>query len=129
MSTIGWLLLAVAVGALVGAEAYAWMRHGTSLVIAVVSSVVVLIIVLSISYGMMSGFTGWDPLGWDDGQPAATNGGHCDPNYTGACLSPDASDYDCAGGTGDGPKYVGPVQVIGSDVYGLDRDGDGYACE
>jgi hypothetical protein len=24
---------------------------------------------------------------------------------------------------------AGPVQVIGSDVYGLDADGDGVGCE
>lgn len=53
----------------------------------------------------------------------------CDPNYTGACLDPNASDYDCAGGSGDGPKYTGTVTVVGDDHYGLDRDGDGIACE
>lgn len=38
------------------------------------------------------------------------------------------SDTDCVGGKGIGPAYVlGPVKVIGSDVYGLDRDGIG--CE
>ena len=53
----------------------------------------------------------------------------CDPNYEGACV-PVASDVDCAGGSGNGPAYVaGPVYVVGSDVYGLDRDGDGVACE
>ncbi|MDG4833606.1 G5 domain-containing protein [Solwaraspora sp. WMMD1047] len=53
----------------------------------------------------------------------------CDPNYSGACV-PIASDVDCAGGSGNGPAYVrGPVYVIGSDIYGLDRDGDGVACE
>ncbi|MFV2018515.1 G5 domain-containing protein [Micromonospora sp. LOL_023] len=53
----------------------------------------------------------------------------CDPNYTGACV-PIASDVDCAGGSGNGPAYVrGPVYVVGSDIYDLDRDGDGVACE
>ena len=53
----------------------------------------------------------------------------CDPNYAGACV-PIASDVDCAGGSGNGPAYVqGPVTVIGSDVYGLDGDGDGVGCE
>ncbi|WP_205718440.1 G5 domain-containing protein [Actinomadura sp. WMMA1423] len=53
----------------------------------------------------------------------------CDPNYTGACV-PIASDVDCAGGSGDGPGYVaGPVRVVGSDIYDLDRDGDGIACD
>ena len=52
----------------------------------------------------------------------------CDSNYTG-CLDPNSADYDCAGGSGDGPDYTGPVEVIGADHYGLDADGDGYACE
>ncbi|WP_048876284.1 hypothetical protein [Saccharomonospora saliphila] len=52
----------------------------------------------------------------------------CDPNYSG-CV-PVASDVDCAGGSGNGPAYVsGPVRVTGSDIYGLDRDGDGIACD
>jgi micrococcal nuclease len=45
------------------------------------------------------------------------------------CLPP-GGDVDCAGGSGDGPRYVnGPVYVHGSDPYDLDRDGDGVACE
>jgi len=52
----------------------------------------------------------------------------CDPNYSGACV-PIASDVDCAGGSGNGPVYVnGPVQVIGVDIYDLDRDGNGWGC-
>lgn len=53
----------------------------------------------------------------------------CDPNYEGACLDPYAADYDCEGGSGDGPEYTGPVVVVGDDHYGLDADGDGYGCE
>jgi hypothetical protein len=53
----------------------------------------------------------------------------CDPSYKGACLDPNASDYDCEGGSGDGPEYTGTVTVVGSDHYDLDRDGDGIACE
>jgi hypothetical protein len=54
---------------------------------------------------------------------------NCDPNYEGACV-PIASDVDCAGGSGNGPAYVdGPVWVVGEDIYGLDRNGDGEACE
>jgi len=52
----------------------------------------------------------------------------CDPNYS-SCVPVD-SDVDCAGGRGNGPSYVrGPVKVVGTDVYGLDRDGDGTGCE
>src|SRR5690348_9954492 len=53
----------------------------------------------------------------------------CDPSYTGACLDPYASDYDCEGGSGDGPEYTGPVTVVGEDHYGLDADSDGTGCE
>lgn len=52
----------------------------------------------------------------------------CDPNYS-PCV-PVASDVDCVGGGGNGPAYVkGPVTVIGQDIYGLDRDGNGVGCE
>ena len=51
----------------------------------------------------------------------------CTAGYS-PCLPP-ASDYDCSGGSGDGPKYTGYVTVTGSDPYGLDADGDGAGCE
>jgi hypothetical protein len=55
-------------------------------------------------------------------------GSDCTPGYV-PCLAP-ASDYDCAGGSGNGPKYVyGTVKITGSDPYGLDADGDGYGCD
>lgn len=58
-------------------------------------------------------------------QPA----GNCDSNYAEACVPVD-SDVDCAGGSGNGPSYFnGIARVVGSDVYDLDRDGDGFACE
>jgi hypothetical protein len=54
----------------------------------------------------------------------------CDRNYSGRCLKPNVSDYDCAGGSGNGPYYVqGPVRIVGNDHYRLDADGDGVACE
>ncbi len=53
----------------------------------------------------------------------------CDSNYSGACV-PIARDVDCLGKGGNGPAYVqGPVTVVGKDVYGLDRDGNGVGCE
>jgi hypothetical protein len=52
----------------------------------------------------------------------------CTPGYS-PCL-PYASDYDCSGGSGNGPEYVyGSVRVTGSDPYDLDRDGDGVGCD
>ena len=52
---------------------------------------------------------------------------NCTPGYS-PCLPP-ASDYDCRGGSGNGPKYTGPVRVTGSDPYHLDRNRDGKGCE
>ncbi|MEN4476753.1 excalibur domain-containing protein [Mycolicibacterium cosmeticum] len=62
-----------------------------------------------------------------DGAPFK-QGSNCDQNYSG-CV-PIASDVDCAGGSGNGPEYVqGPINVIGKDIYDLDRDGNGIACD
>ncbi|BBY34588.1 hypothetical protein BST33_10280 [Mycolicibacter minnesotensis] len=53
----------------------------------------------------------------------------CDSNYSGACV-PIARDVDCLGGSGNGPAYAqGPVTVVGTDIYDLDRNGDGVGCE
>ena len=70
--------------------------------------------------------TAADPL------PVAGSGSspaeRCDPNYS-PCVPID-TDVDCAGGKGNGPSYVaGPVWVVGSDPYGLDRNRDGVGCE
>jgi hypothetical protein len=65
-------------------------------------------------------------------KPQATpsgGGSNCDPSYKGACLDPNSSDYDCEGGSGDGPDYTGTVTVVGDDHFGLDRDGDGVGCQ
>lgn len=53
----------------------------------------------------------------------------CTPGYS-PCIAP-GSDVDCAGGSGDGPRYTGPVSVDpgSGDPYDLDRDGDGAGCE
>lgn len=53
----------------------------------------------------------------------------CHPSYRGSCVPVGVSDVDCLGGSGNGPYYTGRVEVIGSDEYGLDRDGDGIGCE
>ncbi|MFA5134995.1 MAG: hypothetical protein WC505_04395 [Patescibacteria group bacterium] len=61
-------------------------------------------------------------------EPAQSEQQNCHPSYSG-CLKTDASDYDCAGGSGNGPYYTGKVRVTGPDVFDLDRDNDGWGCE
>ena len=62
--------------------------------------------------------------------PAGGSGGNCHPSYAGVCLQMGIGDYDCAGGSGNGPNYVrGPFGVVGYDEFGLDRDRDGIGCE
>ena len=51
----------------------------------------------------------------------------CTPGYK-PCI-PVGPDVDCRNGQGDGPRYTSRVEVFGDDVYGLDRDGDGLACD
>lgn len=130
-----WMLTAVAFGGLVGLEAWAWMRHGMSAVVlatlgavSVGTMLLTALVIGAIGYGMISAISGWDPLRLGTAS-GGSGSGRCDSNYAGACLDPDAADYDCAGGSGDGPRYVGTLSVVGADVFGLDRDGDGVACE
>jgi resuscitation-promoting factor RpfB len=71
------------------------------------------------------------PSGGSGGARTSGGGGNCAPGYS-PCLPQGPSDYDCAGGSGDGPAYTKPgvaYHVSGSDPYGLDADGDGQGCE
>jgi Ca2+-binding RTX toxin-like protein len=54
----------------------------------------------------------------------------CDPSYPTLCLH-GPQDYDCAGGTGDGPRYVHEKNfpVRPPDPYELDGDSNGVGCE
>jgi beta-lactam-binding protein with PASTA domain len=62
--------------------------------------------------------------------PSTTPSRSCDPSYPDVCLDPNAVDYDCAGGSGNGPKYVeGPIRVLPPDPFDLDGNGDGWGCE
>jgi hypothetical protein len=55
----------------------------------------------------------------------------CTPGYM-PCIPNRASDVDCYGGSGNGPRYTraGVVyRVRGADRYGLDADNDHRGCE
>jgi hypothetical protein len=66
-----------------------------------------------------------------EGGGGGGGGGNCDPSYTNVCLKDGIGDYDCYGGSGDGPNYTPPgvvVRVIGADPFHLDANHDDYAC-
>jgi hypothetical protein len=69
------------------------------------------------------------PLATTTTVATAVTGSGCDPNYSGACV-PIASDVDCSR-SANGPAYVDAknIRVVGTDIYDLDRNGDGIACE
>ena len=56
----------------------------------------------------------------------------CTPGYS-PCIPLKASDVDCNGGSGNGPRYTrrGVAYTVrrGMDRYGLDADRDGKGCE
>jgi hypothetical protein len=56
---------------------------------------------------------------------------NCDPAYPTVCLHDGIGDYDCAGGSGNGPNYVSATNftVRSPDPFDLDADGDGVGCE
>jgi beta-lactam-binding protein with PASTA domain len=63
--------------------------------------------------------------------PSTAPSRDCHPSYPDVCLRPDVSDYDCEGGSGNGPYYVaGPLRVLPPDPFELDgNDNDGWGCE
>jgi hypothetical protein len=64
---------------------------------------------------------------------AAANGGAaaCHPSYQGTCIPPNVADADCYGIGDNGPWFVREenIKVVGPDVFRLDVDFDGVACE
>jgi hypothetical protein len=59
-------------------------------------------------------------VGGDSGSGARPG---CDPNYVGACVPNDGSDYNCS------DISETDFESVGSDPDGLDADNDGVACE
>ena len=69
--------------------------------------------------------------------PTSSGGGgrpphNCTPGYSPCLVYHGGADYDCAGGSGNGPYYTKPgvvYHVTGSDPYGLDGNNNGLGCE
>lgn len=70
----------------------------------------------------------YSPPAAPSGEPP--DGEECEPSYPDACLDPNAYDYDCLGGPGNGPEYIaGPLTVLPPDPFGLDHNHNGLGCE
>jgi hypothetical protein len=57
---------------------------------------------------------------------------NCTAGYSPCLIYHGGADYDCFGGSGNGPYYTEPgvvYTVTGSDPYDLDADSDGRGCE
>lgn len=53
----------------------------------------------------------------------------CHPAYPDVCIPFGSLDWDCDGGSGDGPNFIiGPFRVLPPDPYDLDGDGNGIGC-
>ncbi len=64
------------------------------------------------------------------GSSGGGSSSNCTPGYSPCLVYHGGLDYDCAGGSGNGPYFAyGTITVTGSDPYGLDFDHDGYGCE
>ncbi len=103
---MGLLSGALGVGLLVGLETYAWMRFGTSAIalaigwtLSLTAGLAAVAVAATLAYSILAGLISWDPVGLldDSSEAASASTSDCDPNYRGACLDPDAEDYDCEG--------------------------------
>jgi hypothetical protein len=57
---------------------------------------------------------------------------NCTSGYSPCLVYHGGADYDCYGGSGDGPYYTEPgvtYTISGSDPYGLDGNDNGFGCE
>lgn len=72
------------------------------------------------------------PVAIDSQYGSTAEAASCTPGYS-PCIALKSSDVDCAGGSGNGPRYTrrGVVYKVrrGYDRYRLDADHDGKGCE
>lgn len=67
--------------------------------------------------------TGADTVEKDVPPTGTTDSADCSPDYLGACVPADATEVKCS----DVPERN--FDSVGDDPYGLDPDGDSFACE
>ena len=107
----GWLALAIIASVTAAGFALTWKRLGASQAMHRIRGG----LAIASAFGIAVGFAGTLALFGEQ-----VTGGDCDPNYV-PCI-PIADDHNCS-------DIKIAVRVIGEDVYGLDRDGNGVGCE
>jgi uncharacterized membrane protein YgcG len=78
------------------------------------------------------GYESGSSSGGGGGGGGGSGGGNCTPGYSPCLIYHGGADYDCAGGSGNGPYYTAlgvTYRISGSDPYDLDSNGDGVGCE
>lgn len=107
----GWLALGLIAAVTAAAFTLTWKRLGASKALHTIRGG----LVIASAFGIAVGFAGALALYGEQ-----VTEGDCDPNYV-PCI-PIADDHNCS-------DIKVAVRVMGEDIYGLDRDGNGVGCE
>jgi flagellar hook assembly protein FlgD len=126
----GRIIRIVRLGTLKGhGHNHTWQWNGTNNAGALVSTGTYRVKVVSVYYGQKV-VSPWRNVVLK--KKASSGGGNCTPGYSPCLVYHGGADYDCYGGSGNGPYYTAPgvvYSVTGSDPYGLDANGNGLGCE
>ena len=107
----GWLALGIIAAITAAGFALTWKRLGASKAMHAIRGG----LAIASAFGIALGFAAALALYGEQ-----VTEGDCDPNYV-PCI-PIADDHDCS-------DIKVAVRVVGEDIYGLDRDGNGVGCE
>ncbi|MGH3427299.1 MAG: hypothetical protein ACRD3Q_16595 [Terriglobales bacterium] len=128
----GRIIRVALLGALKGhGHIHAWSWNGDNNAGAIMEPGTYRIKVVSVYYGQKV-VSPWRTVVLKKKPAPSGGGGNCTPGYLPCLIYHGGADYDCAGGSGNGPYYTKPgvvYRVTGSDPYGLDANHNGLGCE
>jgi flagellar hook assembly protein FlgD len=124
----GGILRTVALGILSAHTPHSWTWDGRTIAGSMVTPGTYRLQVSAAYYGLRDA-SPWRVVKVKRKAAAPSN---CTPGYSPCLVDHGGEDYDCAGGSGNGPYYTEPgvvYTVTGLDPYGLDANGNGLGCE
>jgi flagellar hook assembly protein FlgD len=126
----GRIIRIVDLGVLQGHESHSWAWNGQTAAGQVASPGRYQMQVVSAYYGQRAA-SPWRSVTIKRQKAATSAPANCTPGYSPCLPYHGGADYDCAGGSGNGPYYTngGVYTVTGPDIYGLDANGNGLGCE